>query len=63
MLLTSFQNIEKAKKEIEKLEKEEEATGAGDKKADDDKVAEVTADLKETSVEDKEEKAVEETEA
>lgn len=45
-------NIEKAKKEIEKLEKEEEEAASGDKKADDN-VAEVTADLKETSVEEK----------
>ncbi|KAI0598312.1 hypothetical protein F4775DRAFT_191969 [Biscogniauxia sp. FL1348] len=53
-------NIEKAKKEIEKIEAEElaEANGTsngvnGDKKAE-DKVAEVTSDLKDASLEEKE---------
>ncbi|KAI1386308.1 uncharacterized protein F4822DRAFT_311950 [Hypoxylon trugodes] len=54
-------NVEKAKKEIEKIEAEEaaEASGTatpngvnGDKKSD-DKVAEVTSDLKEASLEEK----------
>ncbi|ERS96403.1 nuclear segregation protein (Bfr1) [Sporothrix schenckii 1099-18] len=46
-------NIEKASKEIEKLEKEEEAATSGDKKADDKAVAEVTADLKDSSLDEK----------
>ncbi|CAK7245703.1 MAG: multicopy suppressor of BFA (Brefeldin A) [Sporothrix thermara] len=49
-------NIEKAKKEIEKIEKEEESAANGDKKdkTDSDKaVAEVTADLKGSSLDEK----------
>ncbi|CAK7212426.1 multicopy suppressor of BFA (Brefeldin A) [Sporothrix bragantina] len=46
-------NVEKAKKEIEKLEKEEEAAANGDKKADDKAVAEVTADLNDSSLDEK----------
>lgn len=54
-------NIDKAKKEIEKLENEEAAeangeSGVNGKKTDDDKaVAEVTSDLKDATIEDKEE--------
>jgi hypothetical protein len=56
------QNIEKAKKDIEKLEAEEAAeasdtttpNGANGKKADDKAVAEVTEAVKNVSVEEKE---------
>ncbi|KAH9887121.1 hypothetical protein F4778DRAFT_757275 [Xylariomycetidae sp. FL2044] len=56
-------NIDKAKKEIEKLEADEAADASGpatngvngDKKADDDKVTAVTSDLKDSSLEDKKE--------
>ncbi|CAK7264200.1 multicopy suppressor of BFA (Brefeldin A) [Sporothrix epigloea] len=55
-------NVDKAKKEIEKLEKEEEAGANGDKKDDSDKaVAEVTEDLKDSSIDEK--KTVETEEA
>ncbi|CAK7227392.1 multicopy suppressor of BFA (Brefeldin A) [Sporothrix curviconia] len=55
-------NVEKAKKEIEKLEKEEESAANGDKKADSDKaVAEVTADLKDSSIEEKKAEEAKET--
>ena len=58
--LTKFQNIEKAKKEIERLEAEEAAEASGTatpngKKAEDKAVAEVTEGVKDVSVEDKKE--------
>ena len=49
-VLTSHQNIEKAKKEIARLEAEEAAGGSS---SNGDKVADVTKDLKETKLEDK----------
>lgn len=51
-LLTRLQNIEDAKKKIAEIEKAEEEGVNGDKV---DKVDEVTSDLKETSVSDKQE--------
>ncbi|TPX06968.1 uncharacterized protein E0L32_011113 [Thyridium curvatum] len=67
-------NIEKAKKEIEKIEAKEaaeangeatEANGVNGKKSDDKAVAEVTSELKDASIEDKKEEgaAAAETEA
>lgn len=69
-----MQNIEKAKKEIEKIEAKEaaeangestEANGVNGKKSDDKAVAEVTSELKDASIEDKKEEgaAAAETEA
>jgi hypothetical protein len=59
MIADEPQNIEKAKKEIERLEAEEaaEASGAAtpNGKKTDDKVAEVTEGVKAVSVEDKKE--------
>lgn len=55
--LTRVQNIDKAKKEIERLEAEEAAeksNGVNGDKAD-DKVAAVTEDVKEASLEEKKE--------
>jgi hypothetical protein len=60
------QNIEKAKKEIERLEAEEAGetsgtaapNGANGKKTDDKAVAEVTEGFKDISVEDKKEEEV-----
>lgn len=56
------QNIEKAKKEIEKLEAEEAAesgtatpNGVNGKKGEDKAVADVTSDMKDASLEDKKE--------
>lgn len=51
-MLTLFQNVDKAKKEIEKLEAEEAAGQSGTN--GDKKVDGVASDLKETSLEDKE---------
>lgn len=45
-------NIEKAKREIERLEKEDGANGANGAHSDSKKVEEVTQDLKETSLEE-----------
>lgn len=61
------QNIEKAKKEIERLEAEESGAASGTatpngvngKKTEDKAVAEVTEGVKEVSVEDKKEKTEE----
>lgn len=57
MILTRSQkqNIEKAKKEIERLEAEEAAEANGvNGKAEDKTVAEVTEGVKETTLEEKE---------
>lgn len=75
MLKILCQNIEKAKKEIEKIEAEEAKEKDGKKSSSgaatpngngaiangesaDDKVAEVTKEVEEASIEDKEEEAV-----
>jgi hypothetical protein len=61
LLNSRLQNIDKAKKELAKLEAEEAgetAAATNGVNGDKDKVADVTKDLKETKIEDKtEEKA------
>jgi hypothetical protein len=52
-MLTTSQNVDKAKKEIERLEAEEDAEAKGVN--GDKKVEEATADLKEASLEEKKE--------